>query len=390
MASSNPGYDEEEVLVQEPNASVRILTLNRPRRLNAISIKMASQLTELFRAYDNDANAKLVIVKGNGRAFSAGGDIVTAARHLRNGNWRYGAKLAQLIYTLCYVIATNTKPQVSILNGIVMGAGAGVSIHGRFRVVTENTMFAMPEAIVGGFPDVGASYFLSRLPGFFGEYLGLTAARLDGPEMLALGLATHFVPSTKLSLLEEALVSKVGSRTSSTYDAAFISAIIDEYSQRPAPEETSACRKMHVIDKCFSHKTVEEILSALEEESKININGDDWLDSTIQSLKMAPPMSLKITLRSFREGRTQGVGECLVRDYRMACHVLQGKISKDAAEGVRALLIEKDGNPKWDPSKLELITDQMVEHYFGKLDDIEELKIPARPNILPVTTKAKL
>ncbi|KAK9913137.1 hypothetical protein M0R45_036961 [Rubus argutus] len=362
--TSNPGYDEEEVLVQEPNASVRILlTLNRPRRLNAISIKMASELTELFLAYDNDANAKLVIVKGNGSAFSAGGDIVTCARHLLNGNWRYGAKLAQLIYTLRYVIATNSKPQVSILNGIVMGGGAGVSTHGRFRVVTENTMFAMPEAVVGTFPDVGASYFLSRLPGFFAEYLGLTAARLDGPEMLALGLATtHFVPSTNLALLEEALVSKVGLRTSSTCDAAFISAIIDEYSQRPAPEETSACRKMHVIDKCFSHKTVEEILSALEEESKININGDDWLDSTIQSLKMASPMSLKITLRSIREGRTQGLGECLVRDYRMVCHVLQGKISKDFANGTRALLIERDGNPKWDPSKLELITDQMVEH----------------------------
>ncbi|KAK9913159.1 hypothetical protein M0R45_036983 [Rubus argutus] len=391
MASfDNPGYEQGEVIVQEPNAFAKILTLNRPQKLNVFSIEMLTRLSELFLAYENDANVKLVILKGNGRAFCAGSDVVSIARHFYNGNRRFGATLSEKAFTMSYLSATYSKPQVSILNGIVMGAGAGVSIHGRFRVATENTVFAMPETALGSLPDVGSSYFLPRLPGFFGEYLGLTGARLDGPEMLALGLATHFVPSTKVVLLEEALVSKVGS-SSSTCDVALISSIIDEYTQRPAVKNNSACQKMYVIDKCFSHNTVEEIFSALEEETKINTNGDEWLNSTIQSLKNASPISLKITLRSIREGRTQGVGESLVREYRMVCHIVQGKLSKDAAEGVRAILVDKDMNPKWEPSKLELITDQMVEHYFGKLDDDgvwKELKLPARPNLLPENVSA--
>ncbi|CAN6587693.1 unnamed protein product [Malus baccata var. baccata] len=201
-----------------------------------------SRLLELFLAYDDDANVKLVIVK------------------------------------------------VSILDGIVMGGGAGASIHGRFRVATENSVFAMPETALGLFPDVGASYYLSRLPGFFGEYVGLTGTRLDGAEMLACGLATHFVPSIRLSLLEEAL-NKVDSS-----DFANIQAIIDKYSQSPALKKKSAYFRMDVIDKCFSRRTVEEILSALDEEA--NNRADDWLTSTVQALTKASPMSLKISLRS--------------------------------------------------------------------------------------------
>ncbi|KAL6129226.1 hypothetical protein ACLB2K_072579 [Fragaria x ananassa] len=294
-------------------------------------------------------------------------------------------------------MATYSKPQVSLLNGIVMGGGAGASVHGRFRVATENTVFAMPETALGLFPDVGASYYLSRLPGFFGEYVGLTGARLDGAEMLACGLATHFVPSTSLPLLEAALC-KVGSSEFAT-----IQAILDQYSQHPALKEkknevvnllvfvnsSNFCYRMDIIDKCFSRRTVEGILSALEEEAAKRADG--WLSTTIQSLKKASPMSLKISLRSIREGRLQGVGQCLVREYRMVSHVLRGEVSKDFREGCRAILLDKDRNPKWEPSKLELINDNMVDQYFSKLDDEEweELKLPARSN-LPVTAIAKL
>ncbi|KAK8604776.1 hypothetical protein V6N13_082249 [Hibiscus sabdariffa] len=153
--------------------------------------------------------------------------------------------------------------KVSILNGIVMGGGNGASMHGRFRVATENALFAMPETALGHLPDVGASYFMSRLPGFFGEYVGLSGARLDGAEMLACGLATHFVPSA---------------------------------------------------------------------EREVVHRRDDWISATIQTLKMASPTSLKIFLRSIRVGRFQGVGPCLVREYRMVCHVLRGEFSKGFLE----------------------------------------------------------
>ncbi|KAK9911351.1 hypothetical protein M0R45_035267 [Rubus argutus] len=377
---------------------------------------MISRLLELFLAYEEDANVKLVIVKyqtllqpchflnsieqfslslapiftnrGERKSICAGGDVAAVVRDINEGNWRLGANFFRKEFTLNYLMATYSKPQVSILNGIVMGGGAGVSIHGRFRVALRiryvshlnlilklgkclhsSVVFAMPETALGLFPDVGASYYLSRLPGFFGNacyifglhtcalkmrYVGLTGARLDGAEMLTCGLATHFVPST-----------------------------------HPALKDKSAYHRMDVINKCFSRRTVEEIFSALEAEAA---NGEnDWLLTTIQSLKKASPMSLKISLRSIREGRLQGVGQCLVREYRMVCHVMQGEVSKDFREGCRAILLDKDRNPKWEPSKLELINDHMVEQYFSKLDDEEweELKLPARSK-LPVTAIAKL
>ncbi|KAJ6680733.1 3-HYDROXYISOBUTYRYL-COA HYDROLASE 1 [Salix purpurea] len=382
LASSKPQLLDPQVLVED-NPFSRTLILNRPKQLNALSYQMISRLFELFLAYEKDPNVKLLLLKGNGRAFCAGGDVAAVVRDIREVNWKSGAEFFGKEFTLNYILATYTKPQVSILDGIVMGGGAGASMHGRFRVATENSVFAMPETALGLFPDVGASYFLSRLPGFFGEYVGLTAARLDGAEMLMCGLATHFVPSAKLPLLEEALVNLDSS------DPAMISAIIDEYSERPYLKGKSAYHQLDVIDKCFSLRTVEAILSALEKEA-VNMK-EDWFSAAVQSLKKASPTSLKISLKSIREGRLQGVGQCLVREYRMVCHVMQGKLSKDFFEGCRAILLDKDKNPKWEPSQLDLVSDTVVEEYFSKVDDEEweELKLPARFN-LPGHAMAKL
>ncbi|XWS65724.1 hypothetical protein CRYUN_Cryun05aG0138200 [Craigia yunnanensis] len=370
MASS-VSSQQDQVLV-EANSFARILTLNRPKQLNALSFQMISQLLELFLAYDEDPNVNLVILKGKGRAFCAGGDVAAVVRDIRSGDWRAGANFFSKEFTLNYLMATYSKPQVSILNGIVMGGGAGASLHGRFRVATENSVFAMPETALGLFPDVGASYFLSRLPGFFGEYVGLTGSRLDGAEMLACGLATHFVPSTKLPMLETTL------RNVDSSDPVIISSIIDQYCEQPSLKEQSVYNRLYVIDRCFSQKTVEEILSALEREVVHRMDG--WISATIQTLKKASPTSLKISLRSIREGRLQGVGQCLVREYRMVCHVMRGEVSKDFFEGCRAILLDKDKNPKWEPSKLELIADSTVHCYFSKVNDEEweDLKLPTR------------
>ncbi|CAL1387041.1 unnamed protein product [Linum trigynum] len=385
MASQNSVMAYNDQVLVEEKSFTRILVLNRPKQLNALSYPMISRLLDLFVAYEADPNVKLIILKGNGRAFCAGGDVAAVVHDIRKANWKSGAQFFTKEFTLNYVIATNTKPQVSILNGIVMGGGNGVSMHGRFRVATETSVFAMPETALGLFPDIGASYFLSRLPGFFGEYVGLTGARLDGAEMLACGLATHFVPATKLSLLEEALY-KVDSS-----DSNIISAIIDCYSQQPYLKDQSAYKRLDVIDRCFSRKTVEDILSALERESMSK--ADDWIKNTIQSLKKASPTSLKISLRSIREGRIQGVGQCLTREFRMVCHFMEGKLSKDFFEGCRAILLDKDRNPKWEPARLELISEGMVEQFFSRMDDEEwdDLKLPSRSNfVLPRHAIAKL
>ncbi|KAM7465027.1 hypothetical protein LguiB_012589 [Lonicera macranthoides] len=311
---------------------------------------LISRLLELFLAYEEDHNVKLIILKGKGRAFCAGGDVAAVVRDIKEGrdlflafhmcNWKLGAKYFWKEFILNYVMATYNKPQVSILYGIVMGGGAGASIHGRFRVATENSVFSMPETALGLFPDVGASYYLSRLPGFFGHFgtwygYGVVGARLDGAEMVACGFATHFVPAERLPMLEEAL-NKVDSG-----DPTVIFGIISEFSQYPNLKEKSAYYRMDIIDRCFSRRTVEDILSALEIEAKNS--KDDWISTTLQSLKKASPMSLKISLRS------------------------------------------------WNPSKLEQISDEMVDCYFSKVDDEEweDLKLPPRSN-LPAHAIAKL
>ncbi|XP_019093170.1 PREDICTED: probable 3-hydroxyisobutyryl-CoA hydrolase 2 [Camelina sativa] len=266
-----------------------------------------------------------------------------------------------------------------------MGGGAGLSIHGRFRIATENTVFAMPETALGHFPDVGASYFLSRLPGFFGEYVGLTGAKLDGAEMLACGLATHFVPSTSLTALEADLC-KVDSS-----DQTFASAILYAYTQYPHLRQKSAYHRLDVIDRCFSKRTVEEIISALERE--VTQEPDDWILATIQALEKASPSCLKISLRSIREGRLQGVGQCLIREYRMVCHLLKGDLSKDSVEGCRAILIDKDKNPQWEPRRLEDIKDSMVDQYFERMDEEEgweDLRFPPRNNLSASVIAANL
>ncbi|KVH89246.1 Crotonase superfamily [Cynara cardunculus var. scolymus] len=337
-----------QVLLKE-SSHVRTIILNRPKQLNALSLEMVSRLLELFHAYEEDPNVKLIILKSEGRAFCAGGDVTAVVKDINKGNWKLGAKFFSTEFTLNYLMATYTKPQVSLLRGIVMGGGGGVSVHGRFRVATDNSVFAMPETELGLFPDVGASYYLSRLPGFFGEYVGLTGARLDGAEMLACGLATHFVPLEKLSLLEDALCK------ANTGDPKIICSIINEFSGTPKLKEKSQYFRLKTINRCFSRRTVEEIISAIEKEASKNM--DDWITWTIQSLKKASPTSLKISLRS----------------------------------GCRALLLDKDKNPKWEPSKLELVSDHMVDQYFAAKDDEdwEDLKLPPRSN-LPSHAIAKL
>ncbi|KAK3430215.1 hypothetical protein EUGRSUZ_E01740 [Eucalyptus grandis] len=381
MASFSSSNDQEDQVLVEEKSFARTLIMNRPKQLNAATDYMISRFWELFLLYEKNSNVKLVIIKGKGRAFCAGGDVAAVVRDINNGKWESAAIFFRREYTLNYLMATYSKPQVSILNGIVMGGGAGCSIHGSFRVATENSVFAMPETALGLFPDVGASYFLSRLPGHFGEYLGLTGARLDGAEMLACGLATHFVPSVKLPSLEAAL------HTVDSSDQAVISAIIGEYSELPMLKEQSAYHRLDVINRCFSRRTVEDILSALEREATNKVDG--WILASIQSLKKASPTSLKISLRSIREGRLQGVGQCLVREYRMVCHVIRGEVSKDF--GCRAILVDKDRNPKWEPPRLELLSDKMVDKYFSKVDDEdwEDLKLPPRSN-LPASAMAKL
>ncbi|KAJ9685122.1 hypothetical protein PVL29_017234 [Vitis rotundifolia] len=377
---SNP--ETNQVLFEE-SSYARKMILNRPHKLNSLTYEMISQILRNLEVYEKDPMIKLLIVKGQGKTFCAGGDVVRVVLSINEGHWSFGASFYKKQLTLDYLLATCTKPLVSLINGIVMGGGAGLSMNSMFRVVTENTVFAMPEGQIGFFPDVGASYFLSRLPGFFGEYLGLTGARLDGNEMLACGLATHFVLSKDLLLLENAL-SGVASLDTST-----ISRVISGFSSKISLKKDSAYRRLETVNKCFSRRTVEEILLMLENEAA---NGDNkWIIQAISSMKSASPTSLKIFLKSIKEGRTKELKDCLIQDYTIACHMFRRSFNPDFIEGSRAKLFEKGKQPKWEPSKLELVSDEFVDQYFEKVDDAdwEYLQLPPRAN-LAKTWESKL
>ncbi|XP_061342971.1 probable 3-hydroxyisobutyryl-CoA hydrolase 2 [Gastrolobium bilobum] len=354
------------------NTSVKVVILNRPRKLNSLSHEMICQIKKNLELYENDSSVKLVILKGNGKAFCAGGDIVSVITSALVGHWTYPVSYYKKHLTLDYLIATYKKPIVSLINGVVMGGGAGLSMNTTFRIVTEKAVFAMPEASIGLFPDVGASYFLSRLPGYFGEYLGLTGARLEGAEIAASGLATHFVPSMKLCSLQKALEAVTSSNVST------IATITETFTVKANVKENSSFRRLKTINKCFSKGTVEEIIQSLENE--LEIGAEKWITNALSSLRSSCPTSLKIFLKSIRKGRVQNIEQCLHRDYKIASHLLRRTNSNDLYEGSRAKLFDKDNKPKWEPSQLELVNEEMVDQYFRNVNDEEweSLQFPDR------------
>ncbi|KAJ9147700.1 hypothetical protein P3X46_029827 [Hevea brasiliensis] len=251
-----------------------------------------------------------------------------------------------------------------------MGGGAGISIHGAYRIATNKTVFAMPEIHIGFHPDVGSSYYLSRLPGHFSsEYLALTGDTLSGEEMFACGLATHYSTAARVSSMEEQLGMLI------TVDFSDIRTFLAKYANYAFPSEKSVLHRLEMVNKCFGHGTVEEIENALENET-VKSN-DEWCISTLKKLKEAPPLSLKISFRSIQEGRYQALSQCLAREYRMTVKAISRQISGDLCEGIRSRLVDKCFAPKWDPPCLEQVSQDMVNAYFSPLPTNElDLELP--------------
>ncbi|XP_034709815.1 3-hydroxyisobutyryl-CoA hydrolase-like protein 1, mitochondrial [Vitis riparia] len=359
---------DSEVLVEGEGCS-RTAILNRPHALNALNTSMGARLQNLYKSWEENPDIGFVVMKGSGRAFCAGGDIVGLYNLINKGRIEDCKEFFRTVYSFIYLVGTYLKPNVAILDGITMGGGAGVSIPGMFRVATDRTVFATPETLIGFHTDAGASFHLSHLPGYWGEYLALTGEKLNGPEMIACGLATHYAPSAKLPLIEEGLGKLV------TDDPSVIEASLEQYGSLISPANRGLLQRIETLDKCFSHGTVEEIIDALESETART--QDPWCSSTLKRLKEASPLSLKVCLRSIREGRFQTLDQCLVREYRMSVQGISGQISNDFCEGIRARMVEKDYAPKWNPPSLEEVSSDMVDQYFSPISELEpELELP--------------
>lgn len=328
-ASSSGTTLETDCLSAAIRGSVGLLTLARPRALNALTTGMIEALDRELAQLEADATVRtLVLRSGEPKAFCAGGDMRRIREHCLAGRYAEAERFFATEYALNRRLAALDRPFVALVDGLCMGGGLGLSVHGRYRVATERAVFAMPETALGFFPDVGASHFLPRLPSALGRWLGLTGARLDGEEATALGLATHFVPQARLGDLLEALARR---------DAAPVAAVLDRFAETPA-----APRLESIAADCAATFGV-----AADRRSLLAVlgrHGGEFASGALADLARASPHSLEVTLGLFAAGQWAPLAACLAHELEAARAILR---HPDFVEGVRAVLVDKTREPRW-------------------------------------------
>lgn len=318
------------------------LLMNRPKTLNALDLEMIRGFQAAVDAWKDDPAVRLVVLEGAGKAFCAGGDVRRIRQLAIEGDTAAIESFFAEEYAVNRGIADFGKPWVSLIDGVCMGGGIGVSVHGRPIVVSENALLAMPETAIALFPDVGTSYVLPRLPGAIGTWLALTGARLRGGEAVHAGLATHYVPKARFSALREALLSG---------DAA----VVERFAE--APPEPSFAPHRAAIDRCFGLDSVPAILGALEAE------GGPWAREQIAILRRMSPTSLCVSLELIRRGAGATLDECLAMELALTRSVVNRH--PDFREGVRSVLIDKDGKPRWTPATIEEVDPAAIRALFA-------------------------
>jgi enoyl-CoA hydratase len=336
----------------ERRGAAGLVTLNRPQALNAVTHDMVRRLRAQFDAWANDAAiARVVIVAAGERAFSAGGDI----RHLYDlgqaGRHAEALQFWRDEYPLNVAIKNYRKPYVALIDGLVMGGGVGVSVHGSHRVAGDRFSFAMPEVGIGFFPDVGATWFLPRLPGELGAYCGLTGERFNSADACAAGIATHRIASTRFPALLDGLTGTVS-----------VDALLSAFAE-PAGEGPVVARRA-AIDRLFAGNSVEGILAALDREAASGSADAEWAKKTAATMRTKSPLSLKLALAQVRRGKTYDFETCMRAEFRIVSRVIHGS---DFYEGVRAVIVDKDNAPRWRPATLAEVSEAEVERHFAPL-----------------------
>jgi enoyl-CoA hydratase len=338
----------------ERRGPLGLVTLDRPQALNALTMEMCRAFKARLDAWAQDPAVEAVVVRGAGeRAFCAGGDI-RAIWDSGHGDGVLAARFFRTEYGLNRRIFTFQKPYLALIDGVTMGGGVGVSVHGSHRIASEATLFAMPETGIGFFPDVGGSYFLPRLAGRMGLYLGLTGARLKAADCLYGGIATHYVGRARHDELIELLAGAPwsGDRRAVVEDA--LASVAGDPGPAPLAEHRAA------IDRCFAGASVEEIVEALQAEA------GDWAERMLKALGRASPTSLKITFEQLRRGAAMDFDGAMIMEYRLS----QACVARhDLLEGIRAVVVDKDNAPRWDPPSLDQVSEDLVEAHFALPED---------------------
>ncbi len=332
-----------------------IVSLNKPGTIHALTLPMVHAMTAQLQAWANDdAVAAIIIDHAEGRGFCSGGDIAFLRNSALNDDGVSGRKFFHDEYQLNNLLMTYPKPVVAFMDGITMGGGVGISQPARFRVATENTRFAMPETGIGLFPDVGGGWYLSRLEGRVGRYLALTGARIDGADCLAAGLATHYLPAEALAEAKARIAE----------DPERIEGILGQLSVK-APE-AKIIDNIPAINRLFASDRFEDVLALLDADES------PWAMKELAALRTKSPQTCKVSLRQLAEGaKAATFADNMVIEYRIASRVLT---RPDFAEGVRAVIVDKDNAPKWEPATPEGVTDALIDAIFAPLPADQEWK----------------
>lgn len=367
------GLHEDIIFSEIPGVggNVGIITLNRPKVLNALTLEMCCTMEEKLAEWEQSDEIKAVVIRGEGdRSFCAGGDIRYVYQQGKSGI-KKSRKFFWHEYRLNRRIFRFTKPFIALMHGITMGGGAGISIHGTHRVAAEDFVFAMPETGIGFFPDVGGSYFLPRCTGKIGIYIALTGDRINIADSIYSGIIDHLVPKNNFEPLIYAIAE---ARFQSENINMQVSDIINAFS---LDIDSMDIAKPHLlehrggINQCFNFLTMESIMEELKHQKSA------WGDTTIKTLQCKSPTSLKVTLRQLHYGTRMDFDDCMMMEYRIALRFL---LQHDFYEGIRAAIVDKDQQPKWQPHRLHEVTDEDVDSFFEPLEPREELNFNKESN----------
>ncbi len=348
MAQGADGNDVE--IICERRGAAGVVVLDRVKALNALSFGMVRELARALDAWEHDPQVtRVVVTSASEKAFSAGGDI--RALHDLGRAGRQAEMLAfwREEYALNARIKSYPKPYIALIDGIVMGGGVGISLHGSHRIAGERYLFAMPEVGIGFFPDVGATHALPRLPDAAGTFLALTGDRVGAADALALGLATHAVPSGRMAELADALTGRTA-----------LEDILAGFTHDPGPRKLQGERA--VIARCFGQPSLAGVLAALGQEAA---GGSGFAAKALQTIRAKSPTSVAIAFEQMRRGSGLDFAQAMALEFRIVSRVIAGR---EFYEGVRAVVIDKDNAPRWQPATIEDLDPAAIASYFAPLD----------------------
>ncbi|QRZ61686.1 enoyl-CoA hydratase/isomerase family protein [Rothia sp. ZJ932] len=352
---------EESLVLVEVRGGLGVITLNRPRAVNALNYEMLKSVDGALTDFESNEGVHAVLIRGAGeRGLCAGGDVVSLYRAIEEENFAFAEDYFRVEYTLNHRIAHYPKPYIALMDGLVLGGGIGASAHGSHRIVTENTKAGMPETVIGFSPDIGGLNILARAPHHFGTAMALTGIHVGAADALAVGLADYFIPVERLDELQEALTQVSGAEQ--------VTRTIEQFTQDAGASAFEENKEW--IEAAFSKENPQQIADTLKKAAQGE--SSSLAEELYASILRNSPTGVKTALKAIRRAEGQSLAQTLEQDYLTSCNALR---AHDMREGIRAQVVDKDRNPVWEPASFDEVSDELVESFFAPLNEDEDLKL---------------